>query len=237
MAYPTAIVSIAFNDGPYVANPTWTDVSSYVRSLSTDRSRDNDWGNFTGSASVELDNRDRRFDPFCTTSPYWDTVTNKTKLLPRRQIKIEASYGGSTYPVFRGYIDGWPPTWTNAGKDSTVTLQCYDALSLLSQVQLPADWSRQYIINTLPRHYYACDDPIIPFAGGVLTDSGFVPSNLTVSTVAESGSQLATGLVNSSLAGVTTTGTGNIASNDPGVTRPQVFTSNSDFTISFWCMF
>lgn len=229
MAYPTAIVSIAFNDGPYVANPTWTDVSSYVRSLSTDRSRDDDWGNFTGSASVELDNRSRIFDPFYTSGTYYG------KLLPRRQIKIEAFYGGSTYPVFRGYIDGWPPTWTNAGKDSTVTLQCYDALSLLSQVQLPADWSRQYIINTFPRHYYACDDPIIPFAGGVLTDSGFTPKSVTVQTWATSGQQLATGLVNRSLAGNPTNAVDNIATNDPGSgSRVPVFTAESDFSVSAW---
>ena len=231
MAYPTAIVSIAFNDGPYVASPTWTDVSSYVRSMTTDRSRPDDWGNFTGSATVELDNRTRLFDPFYTSGTYYG------KLLPRRQIKIEATYASTTYPVFRGFIDGWPASWTDAGLDSTVTIQCYDALSLLSQVQLPADWSRSYILAQSPRHYYPCDDPIIQFQTGTLTDIGTSPIAMTYQTNAAPGSQLADGLANGSLAGASSIGTGYIATNDPGVaSRPVVFTANANFTVAFWCV-
>ena len=136
MAYPVAKVEIAFNDGPYVASPTWTDITSYAREMSIDRGRDDDWGEFYGSASVVLDNRTRLFDPFYTSGTYYG------KLLPRRQIKISAIYGGTTYPVFRGFITGWPPTWTDAGKDSTVTLNCFDALGLLASDSLPADRSR-----------------------------------------------------------------------------------------------
>ena len=233
MAYPTAIVSIAFNDGPYVVSPTWTNVSTYVRSFSTDRSRPDDWGNFTGSASVELDNRDRRFDPFCTTSPYWNSTTNQTKLTPRRQVKIEASYGGTIYPVFRGYVDGWPPTWTDAGFDSTVTIQCYDALSLLSQVQLPADWSRSYILSTSPRHYWTMDDPIIPFTVGVETDFGTVPKNLVTSVNASASGQMALGLADNSLSGYELNGV-SIATNAIPFSDPSVFSTDSDFTISAW---
>ena len=227
MPYPTAIVSIAFNDGPYVASPTWTDVSSYVRSLSTDRSRDDDWGNFTGSASVALDNRSRIFDPFYTSGTYYG------KLLPRRQIKIEASYGGTTDPVFRGYIDGWPPTWTDSGFDSTVTLQCYDALSLLSQVQLPADWSKKYILSLSPRHYYPCDDPIVPYGSNVMTDLGTVPRNLALNANSWASQQLAVGLVDSSLGGYGTAALDYIATS---YTVAKPFTTQGMFSVSFWCI-
>jgi len=116
MAFPVAIVEIAFDDGPYVASPTWTNVTSYVREMTTNRGRSNDWDSFEGSAEVVLSNLDRRFDPFNASGPYYG------KLTPRRQIRITATYGGTTYPVFRGYVNGWPPVWTDAGYDSTVTL-------------------------------------------------------------------------------------------------------------------
>ena len=237
MAYPEPKVYVAFNDGPYEPTPTynpavplsgWTDITSSVRSMTIDRGRGGDWDTFSGSANVVLNNRARLYDPFYTSGTYYG------KLLPRRQIKIEATYGGSTYSVFRGFIDGWPPSWTDAGGDSTVTLSCYDAMTLLAQVQLPADWSRSYILGTSPRHYYPCDDPIIQFQTGTITDYGNVGKNLTYQTIAVPGSQLADGLANYSLAGATSTATGNIATNDPGVPGVTAFTSNQNFTVAFW---
>ena len=202
MAYPTPKVEIAFSDGPYVASPTWTDVTSDVRGMNIDRGRSDDWGTFYGSASVVLNNRQRTYDPFYTSGPYWDATTGKTKLVPRRQIRISAVYGGTTYPVFRGFIGGWPPVWTDAGYDSTVTLSCMDALGLLQSENLPADWANQYILTTSPRHYWPCNEPITPFvAGSVLKDYGSLPYNMTSSTLASNGDQLAVGLVNSSVQG------------------------------------
>lgn len=231
MAYPVARVYIAFDDGPYLLAPTWTEVTSSVRSMTVDRGRSDDWGTFSGSATVQLNNRARLYDPFYTSGTYYG------KLLPRRQIKIEAEYGGVSYAVFRGFIDGWPPSWTDAGGDSTVTLSCYDAMSLLAQVQLPADWARSYILSQSPRHYYPLDDPIIQFQTGTLTDIGTTPINMTYQTNAAPGGQLADGLANGSLAGASSSATGYIATNDPGFgSRPSVFTANANFTVAFWCI-
>jgi len=231
MAYPQPKVYVAFDDGPYVLSPTWTEITTSVRSMSIDRGRGGDWDNFSGSATVVLNNRARLYDPFYTSGTYYG------KLLPRRQIKIEATYASVTYSVFRGFIDGWPPTWTDAGGDSTVTLSCYDCMQLLAQVQLPADWSRSYILSQSPRHYLPCDDPIIQFQTGALTDIGSTPINLTYQTNAAPGSQLAEGLVNGSLAGASSTGVGYIATNDPGIaSRPVAFTANANFTVAFWCV-
>jgi len=231
MAYPQPKVYVAFDDGPYVLSPSWTEITTYVRSMSIDRGRSDDWGTFSGSATVVLNNRARLFDPFYTSGTYYG------KLLPRRQIKIEATYSAVTYSVFRGFIDGWPPTWTDAGGDSTVTLSCYDAMQLLAQVQLPADWSKSYIVASAPRHYYPCDDPIIQFQTGTLTDLGTTAINMTYQTNAAPGSQLADGLTNASLAGASSSGTGYIATNDPGIASRQVaFTANANFTVCFWCV-
>jgi hypothetical protein len=218
--FPVAIVEIAFDHGPYEPNPTWTDVTAYVRELTTDRGRTDDWGTFDGSASVVLSNRDRRFDPFNTAGPYYG------KLLPRRQIRITAAYGFTPYPVFRGFVAGWPPVWTDAGKDSTVTLSCFDAMGLLASDAQPVDWARNYILTTAPRHYWPCDEPITPFvAGGVLKDYGSVPLNFATTTAASSGAQLAVGLVNSSVQG-----TGGFAASTPSGAVQGV----GNFSASTW---
>ena len=196
MPYPVAKVEVAFDDGPYVASPTWTDITSYVREMSIDRGRSDDWGTFDGSANLTLDNRNRKFDPFYTSGVYYG------KLLPRRQVKISAVWGGTTYPVFRGFVSGWPPAWTDAGTDSTVSISCFDALGLLASETLPADWAHQYILTTSPRHYWPCNEPVTPFvAGGVIKDYGSVPYNMATTVYASNGDQLAVGLVNSSVKG------------------------------------
>jgi hypothetical protein len=402
MPFPVPKVEIAFDASPYAVSPVWTDVTSSVRALSTDRGRSDDWDDFYGSAQVVLNNRTRLFDPFFTSGIYYG------KLLPRKQIRITARafdqrtnfitnpsfetnntgwnsgqsggmprsttfafsgiasglttmsssvdsnvgfviptftgagavtfsiyvytpvgstlagrtvsvareggtatvtlvssspavlvagswtrlsvthnmtvagtiiyvcrlsgvlstavgqllyfdaalaefastagtyFDGSTvgyawngtpnastsstffYPVFRGFISGWSPQWTDAGTDSTVTLSCFDALQLLGSEQLPADWSRQYILGTLPRHYYPCDEPITPYSSGILTDYGSAPLPMTVTGAASSGSQLAVGLVNSSV-----TGTGSNAANSA---LGLVNSSPGSFTVSCWAI-
>lgn len=197
MAYPVPVVEIAFDASPYDATPaTWTNVTQWVRSATVDRGRSDDWSTLEGSASVLLDNRDRRFDPFNASSPY------AGKLNPRKQIRIRATYGGTTYDVFRGFISGFPPQWTDAGFDSTVELSCFDALQLLGSSSLPADWSRDYILSTSPRHYYPCDEPIISFtANQVLKDYGSFPLNLSTTAAVTSGGELAVGLPSRSVQG------------------------------------
>jgi len=226
MPYPTPIVEIGFDHGPYELNPTWTPVTQWVWNMTIDRGRSDDWGDFDGSATVTLNNRDRRFDPYYTSGPYYG------KLLPRRQIRIRAQTieGGvtTTHDVFRGFIDGWSPQWTDAGTNSSVTLSCFDAFQLLGSEQLPADWSREYVLSTNPRHYWPCDEPITPFtAGGVIKDYGSYPQNLTTTALATGGEQLAAGLVNSSVQGTN----GVSAASGYGV-----ILGASSFTVSMWAV-
>jgi len=176
VGFPTTQVYIAFNDGPYVASPTWTEVTTYVRQINTQRGRQDEQSNFeSGNATVVLDNRSRIFDPFYTSGTYYG------KLLPRRQIKIEATISSVVYPVFRGFIEGWPVAITDAGYDTTVTVQCFDALGLLSDEEMPDDISSTYLLSLSPRHYWPLDDPIDPedFATKQLRDLGSSPQPLS----------------------------------------------------------
>jgi hypothetical protein len=191
MAKPTVKVEVAWTDGPYVASPTWSDITTYVRSVSTSRGRTDDWQNFdSGSATLVLDNRDRRFDPTYTAGP------NYGNLQPRRQIRVTADAGtGSGYvALFRGFVDGWPVRLSQAGFDSTVTITAYETLGLIAQDQVPADWSDDYILNTLaPKHYWKLDKTVtpseIPQTSGALaaytfTDYGTSPAPAILQTAA-----------------------------------------------------
>ena len=200
MAFPTTQVYIAFNDGPYVASPTWTEVTTYVRQINTQRGRQNELSDFeSGNATVVLDNRSRIFDPFFTTGTYYG------KLLPRRQIKIEATISSIVYPVFRGFVEGWPVSITDAGYDTTVTVQCFDALGLLADEEMPDDISSTYILSLAPRHYWPLDDPIDPqnFTSTQLIDLGSSPQPLTntdTATLTANAEGLAPALPNTSCA-------------------------------------
>jgi len=220
MAYPVPIVEIAFSDGPYVVSPTWTDVTAYVTDLSTSRGRDDDWGQFTGTAQVTLLNRDRRFDPFYTSGPYYGN------LKPRRQIRIRSTWNGNTYDVFRGFIQGWPPAWTDAGKMSTVTLSCFDALDLLGSNTMPVDWAQSYISSLNPYHYWLLNDPIIPFGATVATDNGSNQMPLVLNSTCQMSGGMAEGLVNQSL---------NVSGNRFVYTNPSVNVIPSySFTVTTW---
>jgi hypothetical protein len=150
---PVVGVFIAFDDTPYVAEPVWTEITQYVRDVNVKRGRQDDLENFaSGSANITLDNRLRLFDPFNTAGIYYG------KLLPRRQIKVVAQYNSITYPIFRGYIAGFPVGYTQGGKDSTVQIDCFDALGLLAAETTSNDWALYYTLQANPTLYWRCND-------------------------------------------------------------------------------
>lgn len=152
---PVVGVFIAFDDGPYVADPDWVEVTNYVREVSIRRGRQDDLQQFpAGQANVVLDNRARLFDPFNTAGAYYN------KLKPRRQIKIVGQWAGVNYPLFRGFVAGWPVEYSEGGKDSTVTIDCFDALGLLATELAPTEWISDWALANNVLHYYKMDEPI-----------------------------------------------------------------------------
>lgn len=130
----TEIVEIAFASAPNVANPVWTDVTPYVRSIQTKRGRNDELDQYqAGTCSVVLDNRDRRFDPLHSGSPYAPNV------VPRKQLRVRATYGATTYPVFRGFIEGWPQEY-EADADATVSITAVDPLAWLAKQSMRTPW-------------------------------------------------------------------------------------------------
>jgi hypothetical protein len=130
---PQLVVEIAFTSDPLTASPTWTDVSVYVRSvngISINRGKQTEiQTTASGSLSLTLDNRDRRFDPTFTTGPYYGN------LLPRKAIRIRALWNGTYYPMFRGFVEAWPQRFMFK-KDASVPLSAYDALAVLAESEV-----------------------------------------------------------------------------------------------------
>jgi hypothetical protein len=124
-------VSVAFTTDLLSIPGAWTDISDFVRSVSTRRGRNHELGRMqAGEATLTLDNRDRRFDPTFTSSPYFPNV------IPMRQIRIRATYLAVTYDVFYGFIEDWGQTWpspaANAVGDAEISLHAVDAFKVLS---------------------------------------------------------------------------------------------------------
>jgi len=148
---PAVGVYVAFNDGPYVAEPVFTDVSYLTRDVSIRRGRQDDLQQFpSGQCSITFDNRDRYFDPFNTASP----APFNGNLKPRRQVKIVAIWNGVSYPLFRGFVAGWPVEYTEAGFDSTVTVDCFDVIGLVGASTINRNFYDEYVLSLGPKRYY-----------------------------------------------------------------------------------
>ena len=166
---PAVGVFVAWTGTPYEVDPTggWTEISQYVRQITIRRGRQDDLQQFPpGAAQLVLDNRDRLFDPFNTAG------ANYANLKPRKQIKIVANWNGTEYPLYRGYVAGWPVEYADGGTDSTVTIDCFDVLTLLGVEVLDGNPLYDYMISLAPNHYFPLADIEVydeTFSGSTLT--------------------------------------------------------------------
>jgi hypothetical protein len=120
----------AFKTGALAASPQWTDISGKLLSFQTSRGRPNVFSSFnTGAMSLTLDNRDGYFDPTYTNSPAYPNV------VPRKRIRLLATYSAVNYPIFDGFVQSWGSDYTQG--EETVTVTCADAFLLLNGAGYP----------------------------------------------------------------------------------------------------
>ena len=173
---PAVGVFIAWTDTPYTVSPGWTEISQYVRQITIRRGRQDDLQQFPpGAAQLVLDNRDRLFDPFNTAG------ANYANLKPRKQIKIVANWNGTEYPLYRGYVAGWPVEYTEGGLDSTVTIDCFDLLGLLATETAPIDWANYYTKSLDVRRYWQMNDSAASTVARDQPRAGLSPLNISFS--------------------------------------------------------
>lgn len=111
----------------------------FVRSVDTDRGAQRELQRIeAGLASLTLDNRDGRFTPFNAASPYYPNV------LPMRRIRIRATWSATTYPIYYGFVEGWPVTFRSPNSaDVVVQVRLVDGFKVLSLAFVSGEFPEQ----------------------------------------------------------------------------------------------
>ena len=117
------------------------DISDMVMRCSTRRGRNRILSNFeAGSATVVLNDPESWFNPQNSASPFWDPITDTSKVVPLRKIRIYAEVdqglsGIAEINIFAGYIVTYDTGfYDGVYSTSQVTLQCVDGFRLLNNV-------------------------------------------------------------------------------------------------------
>lgn len=171
-------VEAAFGYGPYDASPVWTDITAYAREpFDVNRGRTSEFSQYApGTATLILDNRDRRFDPEHAAGPYFGD------LVPMVPVRIQATYSATDYGMFYGFALGWPQAIGKGYTDGEVRVQLVDATRLLSQAQLVGCPFRNEIVNDGAIHYWPLQT-VSPTDASTFLDEIGTDSDLTIQPV------------------------------------------------------
>jgi len=129
VSVPGLSVHLDLNDPSTAA--TWgADITDYVRGFSVSRGTSTELQRMeAGRGSITLDNRDGRFSPMNSRSPYYPNI------LPMRRIRIRAIWNAVFYPVLQGYVADWPLDFP-AKKDQVANLELVDGFAILALAKL-----------------------------------------------------------------------------------------------------
>jgi hypothetical protein len=112
-------------------NGTWTDETGRARRIHIQSGFDQAGGRVAGvgRCSLTMDNCDRRFSPGYASGPLYG------KLLPRREVRITASDGESSWMLFRGFVERLLPGAGQWGGSASV-IECVDGVALLARQRI-----------------------------------------------------------------------------------------------------
>jgi hypothetical protein len=111
----------------------FADVTEYVQSVSITRGRSRQLDEFNcGTATINLWNKSRTFDPLNQSSPYWiGGATQQTGVVPRLPVQVLAN----GIPIYTGLVTDWDINY-DLGFNDTATVQCADNFTVLSNQQI-----------------------------------------------------------------------------------------------------
>lgn len=106
----------------FLLAPSLVDITLRTRSFNINRGKSRRFANFqAASATIELNNHDRAFDPLFEASPFAGNI------VPRRRIQITSNNN----LIFTGFIEDWDLTYSPDG-DSIAVAKCYDGFYILA---------------------------------------------------------------------------------------------------------
>ena len=108
------------------------DVSDVVDSVSIKRGRNPQVDEFqTGTMTLRIVDQSGAFNSQNASSPYYGLLD------PMRKVSISATYGGTTYPMFSGFITSYTTTTPRTATDVVyTTIQAVDAFRLAQNAQI-----------------------------------------------------------------------------------------------------
>jgi len=163
--WPTLDLQVGFGSGVSTQNPAWTSVIDGAVSFSCSRGRSYELDvNQPGAMSALLDNVDGRYSP---PGPPGSLYAGLVKLMC--PVRLLATWAGITYPLWRGFVDRWPTTYSSGGVRGWTPLQAVDVLTVLALPKLKTIL-RQEMLTDQPSAYYPLDD-----AAGSRTAASLIP--------------------------------------------------------------
>lgn len=134
-------LEVAFDTDPSAEPGVWTDLSDRVRSPVTVEQRQ---GGDASTATMLLNNRDRAFDPTNSAAVH--------NLVPWRHARLSATYNAISYPLFRGFVEDWPPVWPEFNQ-GLINVRLVDGFTWLAltdaDLDLPAQTTGERIAALL----------------------------------------------------------------------------------------
>jgi hypothetical protein len=108
------------------------DVSNVVDGITTTRGRNAQADTFqTGTLTLRIIDQNGDFNPQNPASPYYGLLT------PMRKVQITATYGGTEYPMFSGFITSYTTTTPKMATDVVyTTITAVDAFRLFQNSQI-----------------------------------------------------------------------------------------------------
>jgi hypothetical protein len=158
--WPIVTDRMDVTNDPTSVTTTWTTLAdsaghSLVKAFSSHSGRTHELGRTdTGTATVEVENSDGRFDPTNTASPL--NSAGKS-LLPMRRYNRQATWNGVTYDIWTGNVERYPQSWAESGNLGSVAMTCVDALAPLSQITLKGPVQAELLLQA-PTAYYPLRD-------------------------------------------------------------------------------
>ena len=184
----TVALGVGRSDWRDPTGQTLIDISAYVRTHRTTSGKMHELDRYeTGTLTMELDNRLGAFTPFDTTPKTYPIVGGGTTSAyspsdlskPMTYVQITATWSGTTYNVFQGYIS----TWTLITPDeinSDVMIQAEDASKILSTSRIQnLTLYRSTVSDSLasfgnPWQLVRLGDARLTAAGGLSSSDGYI---------------------------------------------------------------
>ncbi len=162
------------------ASPVWVDITDRVRFGRISRGRQSEFDRTSaGTITLEVDNRDRAFDP-------WVTSTAR----PNKRLRATVGEGADLVYLFDGWIDGIPQAY-GPPADATVSITATDAFKVLARFELDAIYGPTVEADSPHGWWRLADD--LPRATVVADSSGNGRTGVWKGTPSSTGSLVTDG--------------------------------------------